>query len=142
MSNTFAVTKLVEGPRSAYFHVYMRSDGSSGDLENKVVVDPMVDFAPGVGPGMRMSFRKIWYGLAGFDLIFKFDSLVDVPIWVVPAGTNTQELCLDEFGGLQDRSGIDATGKLLVSTTGMTTTADQGSFVIKVNKTFKPFIPA
>lgn len=141
MSNTVTVTKLVEGPRSAYFHVYLRGDGSSGDLVDQVLIDPATDFDPAQAkPGMRMSLRAIWYGTAGFDCLLKFQAGVGgYPVWVLPAGTSSEHICLNKFGGIQDRSGIDATGRLLLSTTGLTTTADQGSLVIQVNKTFKPF---
>lgn len=143
MANTVAVTKLVEGPRSAYFHVYLKSDGGSGDLDGYTLLDPAVDFDPAQGGGgMRMSLRKVWYSFAGFDLLFKFDATTDFPIWVLSADAGAYEHCFDEFGGFQDRSGIDASGKLLISTSGFTTTADQGSMVIKVNKTYKPYVAA
>ena len=143
MTNRVEVTKIVEGARSAYFHVYLQNDGGSGELINYTLLDPNLDFNPGQPDGMRMSLRKIWFGIAGFDIVFKFDdggNVLDQPVWVLPAGTASGEICLNEFGGLQDRSGIDATGKLLISTTGFNTTADQATLVIKVNKTFKEFV--
>lgn len=143
MANTVIVKKLLDGPRTAIFSVYMKSDGASGELVNKTVIDPNVDLSPAMGVGMKLSIVKVWYGLAGFDILMQFDSLVDSPIWVLPAATGSRMIDFSDFGGLQDNiSGIDATGKLIVTTTGFNSTADQGSLVIKVNKTPKTYTVA
>ena len=143
MANTVQVAKLVEGPRSAYFHVYIKSDGVAGELTNHVLLDPATSFNPAEPPGMRLSFRKVWYSISGFDILFKFDDSGNTdyyPVWVISGAAGSGEMCLNEFGGLQDRTGIDATGKLLISTTGLTAAGDQASLVIKVNKTPKPYV--
>lgn len=140
MANTVSIKKLLDGPRSAIFFVYVRNDGSSGELVDQVIIDPNSDLSPVMGSGMKLSIAKVWFSLAGFDIVLKFESTPDVPVWVLPAGTNTSKADFTEFGGLQDQSGIDATGKLLISTSGFSSSADQGSFIIKVNKTPKPFV--
>lgn len=139
MPNTVVVRKLLEGGRSAIFSVFIASDGKSGDLTAQTVINPNVDFVPSLGKGMKLNIEKIWFATAGFDVLLSFDSLVDQPVWIIPSGTVAGFIDFSEFGGLQDYSGIDATGKLVVSTQGLSSPSDQGTLIIKVTKSPKTF---
>ena len=138
MANTVNIRKLVDGRKYAYFHVYFQGDGS-GEITNQVVIDPNVDLSPSLGVGQRFSLVKIWYGISGPALMFSFDAITDLPVWVVPATTLSGHVNFSEFGGILDKSGVDATGKLLFSTTGLAATG-KGSFIVKVSKHIDPFV--
>lgn len=140
MPNIVQIRKLADGPKQAIFYVYFKSDGSSGELVNYTLINPNTDLLPSMGVGQRLSLVKVWYGLAGVDVKLSFDGLEDQPVWIVPAGSLSGHVNFAEFGGLPDKSGIDATGKLLITTTGLQTVADQGSLVIKVFKNPAPFV--
>lgn len=140
MPNTVNIRKLLDGPKLAIFHVYFKGDGS-GEIVNYPVIDPNTDLSPSMGVGQRLSLVKVWYGLAGADVKFSFDDVTanDTHIWVIPATTLSGHVNFNEFGGILDKTGIDATGKLLLSTTGLGN-GDQGSLVIKVAKARAPYV--
>lgn len=125
-----STTKLLDGPRHAIFHFYMTGD--LGELADTVLIDPQVDITPTC---KRMSIEEILYDFAGFDAIIEFDSglMQDNLIWVLPEGSSNH-VDFRCFGGFYDRSGVDGTGKLLITTSGFTTSGDQGSMIIKLRK--------
>jgi hypothetical protein len=142
MANTVVVQKLIDGPRLAVFRVYLRGDGASGEIKNQVIIDPNADLVPPLGKGRRLSLVKVWYGAAGVDVALAFQDpakVEQVPIWVIPAGTLSGHVNFNEFGGISDKSGIDALGKLILSTTGLMTINDQVSLIIKVSKHVDPY---
>ena len=137
MSNIVSIKKLLDSPRKATFWVFLQSDGASGELTDYTIINPAVDLVPPMGVGMKLMVSYLWHSLAGFDIRLEFDSsgaATDYPVWVMPAGTTQSKVDLYSFGGVLDSSGIDATGKLMITTSGFTTTADQGSFVVQVIK--------
>lgn len=138
MPNTVKITKLLDGPRNAVFHVFLQSDGS-GELTDYTLIDPTVDFNPALPARPIMTIQEIWYTTVGFDLRLEFDSLVDNQQWVIGGnsgnGSGTNHICFNKFGGLKDRGGLDSNGKLLITTTGFTTAnVDQGSLVLMIRK--------
>jgi len=126
MANTVTITKTNEG-RKATFHIYLRSDGSTGDLDGETIIDPTVDL--GLNSDARMSVENIIYSLFGFQGRIEFDTGVveDKMMWLMH-GTDTVDF--RPLGDLKDRSGLDGTGKLLLTTTGLTSTDDEGSILI------------
>ena len=128
MPNTVTITKILEG-RHNQFHIYIASDGQSGELDDEVLIDPVADL--GFTSAKRMRLEHITYTLSGFSARIEFDKgLEDPMIWVLEAGTNFVDF--RKFGGLKDRSDIDGTGKLKITTTGFSDSGDQGSLVIQV----------
>jgi hypothetical protein len=135
MANTVTVTKLQDGERHAIFHVFIKSDGSSGDMVDQVIIDPAIDFDPALPLKPCMTVCELWYDLSGFDARLDFSYLTsDTPAWTLSAG-NGVHMDFTPFAGLKDRSGsLDGTGKLMVSTNGLTAAGDNGTIVIKVRK--------
>lgn len=131
MANTVNVTKLQDGPRHWQFHIYLESDGASGELTDETVIDPVVDM--GLESSQRLAIQEITYSLSGFACRIEADYLVDGKmIWVMSdASANTVEF-QEKYGGLYDRSEVDGTGKLQLTTTGFTTAGDMGSILITV----------
>lgn len=129
------ITKILDGTRSAVFHVYLVSDGISGDLTDEVLIDPTTDFDPELTSVPTLTIEQIWYDLTGFDARLEFDYLAsDTGVWAMSGGQASHvDFC--HFGGLKDRSNeLDGTGKLKLTTRGFASTDDAGTIVIKVRK--------
>lgn len=126
------VTKTIyqEGPAHINLHVYLEGDGS--ELTDYVIIDPLL-LEPALTTKARLAIEGFWYSLSGFSLSFEFDDLTDKPGWVLtPDGSGRDDFT--GFGGIRDKSGLDGTGKILVTSSGMGA-GDKGFFVIRVRKT-------
>lgn len=134
MSNSLLVTKIIDGARSAVFHVFIESDGASGEITNGVLIDPGVDFDPALGTRPCITVEEIWYDLTGFSAKLSFNELQSgTPAWAC-SGDRGTHLDFDSVGGIKDRSArLDGNGKLLVSTAGLAS-GTCGSMMIKVRK--------
>lgn len=129
MANRIDVTTLLAGPRHSIVHAYIQSDGASGDLDSYELMVPG-DFQSQSG---RFTIDNITWSFTGFSAKIHFEILVeDTLIWVLPESTGNF-VSFEKYGGLKDRSNpADATGKILLTTTGLETTGDEGSLVIQV----------
>jgi len=134
MANVVNVTKLMDGPRNAVFHVYIKSDGVSGDLVDYVLVDPAVDFNPAYPAKPTLVLQKLQYDVTDFNGILSFQELVNnTPLWTLSGHGHTMDF--SDVGGLKDQSSqLDGTGKLLLSTVGFTTLNEQGTFLLWLTK--------
>ena len=135
MANTISITKILDGARLAVFHVFIKSDGASGDLVDQVLIDPTEDLDPALGARPTMTIEQLWYDLSGFDARLEFDYLTDdTAAWTLSGGNGVHmDFC--HFGGLKDRSdALDGTGKLMLTTNGLTAAGDNGTIIIKVRK--------
>lgn len=132
MSTEVTKTVLLDGPRHSIIHFYLKGGGADGELTDYELLDPTVDLDP---PSDRLVIEHVLYDFAGFDATLEFDSgLPDsTMIWVLPEGSNNS-VDFMPVGGFADRSGLDGTGKLLISTIGLTETTDQGSIILKLRK--------
>ena len=131
--NTVTVKTLLSGARHVIISVYIKSDGATGDLEKETLIDPVDDL--GLKPGSRLTLESLMHNFSGFDACIEFESgLVDNNFkWVLSEGTDS-EVDFGPFGGMIDDSGLDGTGKLQITTTGLTSSTDQGSIIIKARK--------
>ena len=133
MANTVDTTIVLDGPRHTIAQIFLQSDGSGQELNNFVLLDPVEDF--GLKSTQRFTVEEILFNLAGFDAMVSFDTgLVDKNmIWVLPEGASNF-VDFRPFGGFKDRSALDGTGKLLISTLGFTSVNSFGSLLLKVRK--------
>ena len=131
MANTIEVTKLLDGQHLIY-HVYLKSDGASGDIDSYVLIDPATE---SMGDDTVFALEDITWGFNGFSANIHFEFLVDdTLIWVLPPSTGNY-VDFKKYGNLKDRGNPgDATGKVLLSTTGFADLGDEGSMIIKVRK--------
>ena len=127
-------TKISDGPSKAVYQFYLES-GVQGELENEVLLDPTLDFDPPLTDKDQITINQIWYSFSWFDALLTFDALEKFPSWVL---TRDSENYFDfrYFGGLKDRSGIDSTGKLFLTTTGFAPIGSTGTIIIEVKKDF------
>lgn len=144
MTNTITRTLLVNGARSMLLHVYLESDGVTGELKNYVLVDPTVYdgvFTDKIiRPDMKLTVTQIWHSLGWFDALLSFDDLVPAPSWVC-----TRDSCnhidFRHFGGIAQRyvdpdtaKATDRTGKILLSTNGFAPAGSMGTLIIEIRK--------
>jgi hypothetical protein len=132
MSNTIVKTLLNDGPKKAIVSLYLESDGVEGELKNYPVLDCVNDFVGGTRD-MRMAILQVWYGFSWFDGILAFDDLNPMPSWQLPRDTGGY-YDFRYFGGVQDRTSIDRTSKLYLSTNGFAQLGSVGTIIIEVKK--------
>lgn len=132
MANTVNKTVILAGPRRVVVHLYLESDGVAGELVNYPVFDPTIDCVPLAVKGESLILTGFSNEQSGFDATLSFEAVapgVNYPLWVfTPFGRGKQNF--NCFGGLPDNSGLDATGKVLMSTNGFTAAGDRGAFVL------------
>lgn len=134
MAHTANITKLLDGDRSAVVHIFIQGDGQSADFSKLTLIDPNVDLCPKLGRRPCLTITEIWYDLGGFDAKLEFDYLNDeTGVWALTQ-SNGNHLCFDSIGGIKDRSPVDGTGKLMLSTFGLLSASACGSIIIKVRK--------
>ena len=134
MPNKIVKTLLLDSSKSAILHVYMESDGNEGDLSNFVLLDPKTDFYNSdAGLRIQMTLKQVWYSFSWFDGLLTFDDLVPYPSWQLTRDAIGYH-DFRYFGGIKDRSSIDTTGKVLISTNGFAALGNVGTMVIEVGK--------
>lgn len=132
MANRIEVRKLLDGSRHLIYHVYLKSDGASGDINSYVLIDPANET---MGDAVQFTIEDVTWGFNGFSANLHFELLVDDElVWVLPPSAGNY-VDFKKYGGLKDRGDpADTTGKVLLSTTGFVDGGDEGSMIIKVRK--------
>ena len=133
MNSQITVTKMVEGSRSAIFHVYLESTGMAGELKNEVILDPLVDFSPPADKTGQFSITQIWSSLVWFDVMLSFDALVPTQSWILARDKDTH-VDFRYFGGIKDRSDAEHSGKIFITTNGFEDRGSKGTIIIEVKK--------
>ena len=130
MANKVNATIVNDGAVHLVMHVYIESDGVSGDLSNEILLDP-IDI--GKPASNRFVIERVDYNFSGFSGVIGFESeLVDKTlIWTLNEGNSLADFKL--IGGLADRSGIDGSGKIQISTNGLSA-GDNGTMIIHIRK--------
>ncbi len=130
--NTLDIKTILSGTKDLVLAIYIKSDGGDGDFDQEVLVDP-ADY--GVEKGRRLRLVKVDYSFSGFDGVLEFDAGESEPNfkWVLSESSN-MAVNFNDWGNLIDDSGMDGTGKLLLSTVGLTSSTDQGSILLHLRK--------
>ena len=131
MAHKVTITKILPGNHRSQFHIYLLSDGTSGELVDEVLIDPVTDL--GIPSSSRLAIERITYSFTGFSSRIEFDTGVvdDKMIWVLPEKAN-EPIDFNPWGGLKDQSGLDGTGKIQITTNGLTNAGSEGSILIMV----------
>ena len=131
MANTVTVTKILPGNHRSQVHIFFKSDGVTGDLADHVLVDPVNDL--GIPASSKIVIEMITYNFSGFDARIEFDNglVDDNMIWVLPSDGGNH-LDFNPWGGLKDLPGLDGTGAIQITTTGFSSTGDEGSMLLMV----------
>lgn len=130
MANTVTVRTVLDGSKRVVNHIYLASDGASGELTGQVVVD-----VSGLTPAATtLTIEKVEWCFSGFDGELAFDATADVPFAVLPAASGWSRLDFTCFGGLSDNSGAGKTGDIVLNTSGFTASGDKGIIIITAQK--------
>ena len=131
MAHTVTITNILPGNHRSQYHVFLSSDGASGELVDQVLIDPVTDL--GTLASDKMVIERVTYNFAGFDARLEFDNggVDDNMIWVLPA-VGDNNLDFNSWGGLKDLPGLDGSGALQITTNGFGDAGDQGSILIMV----------
>ena len=131
MAHLVEITDIFKGDRYAVFHVHLKSDGVSAELSDEVIIDPVEDF--GLGSDTRFAIEHITSSLTGFTAVIEFDTglVTDKTPWLLTPDVGFSDF--RHFSALKDKSGIDGTGKIQITTTDFSGSGE-GTFVIKIRK--------
>lgn len=127
MANTVTTTSITEGARGGVMHLYLASDGSTGELSDTVVLDASALIG---GDNIR-SIVSVESSLVGFSAILEFDATADVPAVVLPEGESNQDFT---YAPIPNTAGAGVTGDLTISTTGFSASGDVGTVTIRYRK--------
>lgn len=129
MANTVTIRKIVDGVRNAVLHVYVASDGVTGELADQVVVDASALS----GAPTKLTIEELQWAFTGFSGTLEFDATTDSPAAALFDGqSGVLDFC--SFGGIPDPLAAGTTGDILLSTTGFSAAGDAGILIIKVRK--------
>lgn len=131
MANTVTITNILPGNHRSQYHIFLKSDGASGELTDEVLVDPVNDL--GIDKASKIVIEQITYNFSGFDARIEFDNglVDDNMMWVLPEGGDNH-LDFNPWGGLKDFPGLDGSGAIQINTTGFTAAGDEGSILLMV----------
>ena len=129
MANTVTKTLLLDSPTMAVLHVYLKSDGSSGELSNVVLFDASAL----VGAYAASSIEVIDCSLAGFSAVLEFDATTDVPVLVLPADEHFRADYRD-MATLRNPQGAGSTGDITITSSGFTVATDEAHIILQVKK--------
>lgn len=125
MAHKIVKTALKRGSKGTLLHVYLESDGESGELEDFELIDQAGDpdfpelnvFEPARAASDKMRLWQVWYSSSWFDVELKFDALDKTTPWILTRD-GPGHYCFEHFGGIVDFSDKERFGKLLLSTSG------------------------
>jgi hypothetical protein len=124
MANTIAIQKINDGPRNVVVNVYLKSDGSTGDVTDSVIIGA----SSLSGSFTTIKIDKIEACFTGFSGILEFDGSTDAPFLHIPDG---QPVLFDwcKIAGITNNA-VAPTGDITLTTTGFTAATDQGTLTI------------
>lgn len=142
MAHAVNVFKVMDGPSHVTLHCFIQGDGASGELSNYVLLDPSTDLVPAMPKRQDLILKQVWYEMPGFSLTFAFNATTPWPFWTLAPNLGVHH-DWRFFGGLRDHSdmpgfGLDSDGKLLISTKGLSASADSAAFVLWLEKRDRP----
>lgn len=144
MANLIQRTVLVDQGRHFAMHFFLRADGS-GDLVNEVVIDPQIDFQDTsfVAQGATLAIDQMWWDTSStfgnsYSGFLSYDAPTPQYIWPLSNTPGDTHQDFREFGGIKDKTGIDGTGRLLITTFGLTDTSAEGVLIVVCKKYTRP----
>ena len=140
MSHKIVKTAIKKGSKGTIMHVYLESDGESGELDDYALLDQIGDpdfpetndFVPSRDPADKLRIMRVWYSSSWFDLELKFDALEKTTPWVLNRdGGGFHDFSY--FGGLKDLSDPERFGKLLITTSGFESPGARATLILDMN---------
>jgi hypothetical protein len=137
MANTVTKTTVTDSKRLAVVHVYLQSDGSSGELTDEVVIDVSA-LARGPEGNLcdHVRVRRVYGSMDGFTAFLEFDATTDDRFLNFPNGAPGVYADFTAYGGVEDPESSGTTGDVILTTAGFTAATDAGWFVIEAEKIY------
>ena len=132
MPNIVNQKVFVDGPRRAIVHLYLESDGVSGEMKDQLVINTRTDIVP-VGQVTPVTIDQIWWSLSYFDARISIGDVPNAPFWVLPVGGGGHA-DFRGFGGIKLPQSLDGTGMVLLSTNGFAPKDSWGSIILALKK--------
>jgi hypothetical protein len=132
MPNTVNQTVFLDGSKLATVHLYIESDGVSGEMANQLVIDMKNDIQP-IGSPTQATIQQIWWGQSYYDARLSFQDTVPVPFWVLPVGSDSH-VDFRSIGGLKVPVDLDGNANILLTTVGFAPAGSWGSYIIQLKK--------
>lgn len=126
MADAVATQILLDGQKNAVLKFTNVSDGSG---ESAVV---KVDVSALSGAPSEVRIDAMWYSTDGMSVQVLWDADSDVICWLIPAN-QSDELCFERFGGLNNNAGAGKTGDVSFTTVGHTA-GDTYTIILWVSK--------
>lgn len=126
MANTLTITYPVKGSKLFSARIDIVGDGS-GEISATTLIDPATDLP---GAPSKIKIRAIQWDLVGFDAELLWDATTDVHAFELPRGINGGIRFADTGAHLINNAGTGVTGKLLITTSGLTATG-KGTILIE-----------
>lgn len=142
MANTLNIWKMMDGVSHVTLHCFLQSDGTSGELTNSVILNPVTDLVPPMDKKQDLILKQIWYELAGFSITLAFGTdTTSWPFWTLTPGVDSYH-DWRFFGGIRDHAdapyGLAANGQLQITTNGFTAATASGALVLWLEKRNRP----
>ena len=144
MANQVIKTTLGNSNGKITLHIYLESDGNTGELVNCVLIDPTV-FYPELTTAQdqranRHILTQVWHSFSWFDALLSFDDLIPTPSWLLARdGENYTDFRY--FGGISDRyveprdkTSTDRQGRILISTKDFAPLGSIGTMVLEFKR--------
>src|ERR1700682_5435253 len=163
MAHQLVKTIILDSQREGVVHYTFISDGFSGELNKQVILDPLTDFnmIPQGNQGMvqttggqpyrqtpTFAVLEMWFSLQQMTGTLQYDNGVNPQtIWLLSSTSPEGHYDFNSFAGVKDRTGVDGTGRIILTTQGFagqlplgdqTPYTPQGSIVLRVQQYFTP----
>lgn len=127
-------TRLTNETDSTWMtHTFIRSDGATGELTDQSIIS-VAELTPVLPAGMYLSIYELWYTVSNFTIQLGWKtSGATYPTLALANGVDSY-MDFKPLGGVIDMSGATSSGKLVMATTGFTTTASFAHLIIRGRK--------
>lgn len=137
MANSITIRKFVDGTKFLIVSVAFNCD-TTAEFTGQLISDPngsgAGDPVPTWPAGARFTIEEIWYNVNNFDVQLQFDASTVTKIFALPHTGGDSHLDFRCFGGIKDPGGSGSTGKLTLTTVGVTANTSMGQLIIKMRK--------
>ena len=164
MAHTITKTIILDSQRIGVVHYTFISDNVSGELNQQVILDPVTDFnqipvgnqSPNNNTNSQVyrqipsfSVFEMWFNIQQCSAFLQFDGgpTNSQTIWLLNPTTGDAYYNWESFEGIKDRTGLNGTGRIIVTTTGFSGLQPLGdmplyapaiSLILRVKKFWKP----
>lgn len=133
MANTITKQVLVDNAEVAIVHIFISGEGSGTDETNTTIIDSTDSSTYTGGTWTTGRIVEVSGVLSGFDAVLLWDATTKIPV-IKLNNDNAFHFCYEEYGGIKNNAGTGKTGKILLTTNGLSAATDKGHITIKIRK--------